>query len=577
MSSKIKNGGTSSSANSSLRRSSGKPLDSSSSSANHPTKPQASGSSASEKPKQMQKLDESQKKSPKANKPSVSTKQPTQSSRESLNKSGQDNHNPNKKFKGFDETANTSSNRISSASMDYESISSMSFNEPGQNPETGNKQPTSLSNYKPSQQLNNKTLQPKRIPAIKFTIRKLLAKDFYDQNKLKQEILRCRPSLNLKLVKFFNIKFNSVMIATDDQETHDYLTEEWPADSFGAGIRFVRNNSAAKEAPRSITRHELPAIKLKLKPIVVASFDNNMKIFKEIKRCFPKLVNPVLKFAQITETTLMLATDDQETHNILNGVWPDDAFELGVEKPEPKPITAPHLCTITLKGVRKEYDLYDQDIVDQLATQGILKADRIKNKDNVDTVYVSATCSNHNIAINLTKNGVYIGPEHIKAEFRIKPHQCHKCQQFGHSSATCEQQQRCVRCSGPHQLSECSKENEVKCANCNKNHSSCSRSCVEVKQAVQQRIANITYARVLTFGSAPKPDQNKPKPTPPTTVQNSIVDELKAQITFLQDKLISLETLLRSLIGGVAPQLSLPSSLLTPFPVQVSNHPIQQQ
>lgn len=313
-----------------------------------------------------------------------------------------------------------------------------------------------------------------------------------------------------------------------------------------------------------------------------------MKIFKEIRRCFPQLVNPVLKFTHLNDATLMLATDDKETYAILSGKWPDDAFQLGVERPAPKPITTPHLTTITLKGVSKVYDLEDEDIIAQLAVQGITNAERLKNKDNNDTVYVSARCSNFDIATKLTSTGVNIGPERVKAEFRIKPQQCYHCQQFGHSHSECQFQQKCVRCSGPHELSECEKKNEIKCANCNKNHPSCSRSCEAVKQAVKDRITSVSYARVVSTGShslasasqPPKnavsiPQQEKSKDLVPIEVHNQIVDQLKSQVADLQKKLDSLEALVNSLLNVRAPQLSLLSPQL-PNPVQVSNHPIQQ-
>ncbi|GBP29527.1 Nucleic-acid-binding protein from transposon X-element [Eumeta japonica] len=61
------------------------------------------------------------------------------------------------------------------------------------------------------------------------------------------------------------------------------------------------------------------------------------------------------------------------------------------------------------------------------------------------------------------------------------PGQCHRCQRYGHASANCHVQPRCVKCLVPHWTSECplTKESGKKpaCVNCNQSHTANYRGC----------------------------------------------------------------------------------------------------
>lgn len=68
--------------------------------------------------------------------------------------------------------------------------------------------------------------------------------------------------------------------------------------------------------------------------------------------------------------------------------------------------------------------------------------------------------------------------------------QCIKCQRFGHIKNFCQRNPRCVKCTGPHHTSECSRKNRddtVKCVNCNENHPANYRGCIVHKQ-LQEKI-----------------------------------------------------------------------------------------
>jgi hypothetical protein len=62
--------------------------------------------------------------------------------------------------------------------------------------------------------------------------------------------------------------------------------------------------------------------------------------------------------------------------------------------------------------------------------------------------------------------------------------QCFKCQSFGHESGICQADLKCVRCSGPHYVTDCVKQKfDTTCANCQGAHAACARACPSFKIA----------------------------------------------------------------------------------------------
>lgn len=76
-----------------------------------------------------------------------------------------------------------------------------------------------------------------RLPAYKFTINQHVASQFQNPVALKAEIIRAKPVLNFKLIKFIDIKNNLITIVTDDKTTHEQLSSTWTPCSFINGIR----------------------------------------------------------------------------------------------------------------------------------------------------------------------------------------------------------------------------------------------------------------------------------------------------------------------------------------------------
>lgn len=101
----------------------------------------------------------------------------------------------------------------------------------------------------------------------------------------------------------------------------------------------------------------------------------------------------------------------------------------------------------------------------------------IKPKENNKEVYSIR---------NLNNNIVQCEPPHAK---RIIP-QCTRCQSFGHTKTYCRRAFRCIKCAGYHEAKDCSRktrDNQVKCVNCNNAHPANYRGCI-VHQQLQQRL-----------------------------------------------------------------------------------------
>lgn len=91
----------------------------------------------------------------------------------------------------------------------------------------------------------------------------------------------------------------------------------------------------------------------------------------------------------------------------------------------------------------------------------------------------------------LLKEGINLDQMHYKcipakedSKAYPKVNQCFKCQALGdHQANSCQNDQKCVLCAGPHRKAECKATREqYKCANCGGNHAAWSHDC--------ERIAN---------------------------------------------------------------------------------------
>ncbi|XP_039761849.1 kinesin-like protein KIF26A [Pararge aegeria] len=86
---------------------------------------------------------------------------------------------------------------------------------------------------------------------------------------------------------------------------------------------------------------------------------------------------------------------------------------------------------------------------------------------------------------------------------RKGPAQCHRCQQFPHSSHNCHRPIACVRCGGSHPARDCPRplEEPPTCANCGEAHTANNAACAVFRKEARNRRAGTT-ARTITAARA---------------------------------------------------------------------------
>ena len=221
--------------------------------------------------------------------------------------------------------------------------------------------------------------------------------------------------------------------------------------------------------------------------IVVISIDKkyiesskllNQDIHKEfsnikIKQLKITPANNLVMFFENRESSLMVINSQTLFKN-------NKKFELDNKEKKSK-----NNFEILIKGISfnmsKEYEEYCAD-------KGISKF--IKFNKNDDYKIVKATCATEEDMNNLISNGLFL--DYIKYRVEkyhqpIKPTQCFNCQKFGHFASACEKKTSiCVKCGGKHKLMDC-KSSEIKCANCNGNHTSSYGGCKEFQKHQKEK------------------------------------------------------------------------------------------
>ncbi|GFS38973.1 nucleic-acid-binding protein from transposon X-element [Trichonephila inaurata madagascariensis] len=94
------------------------------------------------------------------------------------------------------------------------------------------------------------------------------------------------------------------------------------------------------------------------------------------------------------------------------------------------------------------------------------------------------------------------------------PPQCYRCQEFFHHSRFCARAPKCLKCSGGHLTSECTKsaKAQAKCANCSGPHpanfSGCPKNPINTKQQQNKPTKNVWQER-----AAARKEKQSTKPT----------------------------------------------------------------
>ncbi|XP_048239179.1 uncharacterized protein LOC125372732 [Haliotis rufescens] len=200
-------------------------------------------------------------------------------------------------------------------------------------------------------------------------------------------------------------------------------------------------------------------------------------------------------------------------------------------------------------------DMSEQDITDELKTQGVTAVERFTMKSRDGDIILSNTYL-LTFALSAIPTSIKAGYLNIGVEVYVpNPLRCFKCQKFGHGSKSCDHSVICQRCGADHDSINCT--SEIKCPNCKGQHLASSRLCPVWQK--QSKILKLKHEQNISFYEAKKVSESQSSsipltrsysaaatisapPTPPT-VSISIQTEL-TWVT--SDKPISLSSVITS-------------------------------
>lgn len=302
----------------------------------------------------------------------------------------------------------------------------------------------------------------------------------------------------------------------------------------------------------------LSAIKLKIDDEKALFYSKNpMKLSNEILKIKGKGQNLKIKFSSFSKThpsTIIIATDDKDTHKVLSSEWPADAFGCGATLITKQQKTKSF--SLIVKGIDKDTKLISSSLFN-FENQGIIKAERIENKSKQPTSIVRLTFSSEVHYNSALANGIRIGYTIKRPIPERTVIQCFKCQQFGHTAQKCTNETRCLKCGVDHESKSCSSAT-LYCANCRGNHAACSRSCPNLKKVEEERISRAwktaanfpSVAPTLAQVLAKKQEEDAKEQTKRITaiVNSAIQQQMTAFVT-------SITTAITTVITSVFSQL----------------------
>ena len=313
------------------------------------------------------------------------------------------------------------------------------------------------------------------------------------------------------------------------------------------------NYIAAASESNSETQ-KLPAIKLKLDRSVARTYSNPVRYTNEI-HTHKQINRDKIKFISIKEDTLIIATDDPETHKVLSAPWPLSAFEgkmmLLQKQPNPSPSKGPKRPTknpliLYLSGIHPEIDINDENLQLLLTINNLQNPSRVQNRLDQPTKTIQVEANSPDALKNALKATLSLYHNIIKVTKPPEPiKQCFKCQLKGHTMHTCKNGTRCLRCGGQHRYKTngqvtCPPNTPTKCINCGDSHSACSRWCRYLNEEAfptinpELRRKNLSYSQITC--QQPRIDQAKLEETVKTIIQEEVKNSLDAPLKSLQDE-----------------------------------------
>ncbi|KAK8777648.1 hypothetical protein V5799_029006 [Amblyomma americanum] len=133
----------------------------------------------------------------------------------------------------------------------------------------------------------------------------------------------------------------------------------------------------------------------------------------------------------------------------------------------------------------------DSQLLDALRDQGVVHVKRLTRLSyHGETAAVTRTPT-EKVVLTFRRNterplDVQLGSARYKLrDFVDKPARCFNCQRLGHISRHCFAQQRCKRCSGHHDITDCPQNHPKRCSNCGGPHYPSYKGCPAYAEALK--------------------------------------------------------------------------------------------
>ncbi|GBP24118.1 Probable RNA-directed DNA polymerase from transposon BS [Eumeta japonica] len=195
------------------------------------------------------------------------------------------------------------------------------------------------------------------------------------------------------------------------------------------------------------------------------------------------------KAMRVAEDKIKITVPDVETFRSLNKYLIENKVQFHTYALEEE-----RKLKVVIRGVPE--DICTDDIKSDLVNQGfpVVAVYRITRRDGFSTGLVLAVLPKTDEARAISRNlSKVCGLSGIRVEAPHKrgvPSQCYHCQRYGHASANCHVQPRCVKCLFPHWTSECSRSKELgdkpACVNCGQEHTANYGGCPKAPKVVSK-------------------------------------------------------------------------------------------
>ncbi|GFX41523.1 nucleic-acid-binding protein from transposon X-element [Trichonephila clavipes] len=263
----------------------------------------------------------------------------------------------------------------------------------------------------------------------------------------------------------------------------------------------------------------------RIAPIVIDAQSNATELLTQIGN----LCNNTALEGRFENGKLRVFPTSAEEHRIIQKFvsdkkMPSHTFEMAHNKQ----------LKVVLRGLPTDYN--QEELMSELHTLGF-KPNHIsllrnrKTNTNMPLFLVTLLRNPENKGIFNIKN---IGFFRVSVEPLNKstlPPQCYRCQEFFHHSRFCTRAPKCLKCSGGHLTSECTKSAKApaKCANCSGPHpanfSGCPKNPINTKSTKTKATKNVWQERA----AARKQNSKQTKPSFAEIVKGSSNNSLDAK------------------------------------------------